>query len=39
MSAKRTITIDINTHLGNKLYWFIVAMIKEHPEVITEAED
>ena len=37
--TKRTITIDLDTPIGNKLYWFLKAMMEKYPEEIKELEE
>jgi len=32
----RTIVIDIDTSIGNKLYWFLREMMNEYPTEIQE---
>ena len=34
----RTITIDIDTEMGSKLYWFLKVIKEKYPDVIREAE-
>lgn len=39
MVNKRTIIIDIDTSIGNKLYWFLKEIMKEIPEIIKEPNE
>lgn len=34
--TKRTIIIDIDTELGNKLYWFLKSLMVKFPNEIKE---
>lgn len=36
--TKRTIVIDLDTELGNKLYWFLKVLIEKYPDVIMDKE-
>ena len=36
--TKRTITIDLDTPIGNKLYWFLKEIMVSFPDEIKEIE-
>ena len=36
--TNRTLIIDIDTELGNKLYWFLKSLMEKYPDEIKERE-
>lgn len=39
MANERSVVIDIDTGLGNKLYWFLKEIMENHPSVIQDRKD
>jgi hypothetical protein len=39
MTTERQLVINIETELGNKLYWFLKFLMRDYPDIIMEKKE